>query len=73
MYYFLIRKIKSFKSLTCSAQWNDSIKTFKRDKNKREYIDTIKDSGYLLSRINKNGHNYFRKMFLFFCLILSKT
>ena len=33
----------------------------------------FKDSGHVRSRINKNSHNCLKKIFLFFCLILSKT
>ena len=33
----------------------------------------FKDSEHLLSRINKNSHNCFKNMVLFFCLIFTKT
>ena len=33
----------------------------------------FKDSEHLLSRINKNSHNCFKNMVLFFCLIFTKA
>ena len=33
----------------------------------------LKDSGHLLSRINENSHKCLKNIFLFLCLILSKT